>query len=176
MGDIFIGAGSNIEPEKHILLALDRLVGTTSVTGVSMFYWSDPLGRPKQPRFLNGVFRIETALAAMPLKFDLLRGIETDLGRERTPDRYAARTIDLDILLYDREVIDEPDLKIPDPDITERPFVAVPLLDLDPALVMPGTGKRLSSLVSPEGSRALIPAEAFTGRLRARIGQGTKNM
>lgn len=165
---VYVGVGSNIAPEKNIVLALDALRRATTVTGLSTFYWSTALERPAQPRFLNGVVRIETSVAPRHLKFDVLRRIEQDLARVRTDDRHAARTIDLDILLYGREIVSEPDLIIPDPDIALRPFLAVPLLDLDPGLILPGTATRLSSQITPGASSGLEPAPAFTERLRTR--------
>ena len=99
--------------------------------------------REKQDVNIN-VWHIQTAVSARALKFGILRGIETDLGHARSADKYAARPIDLDLAVYGDAVIDEPDLHVPDPDIRERPFVAVPLLGLAPNLVMPDTGEPLA--------------------------------
>lgn len=163
--DVFLGVGSNIEPEKHILAALELLKQHVRVTGVSTFYWTEPLGRPDQPRFLNGVWRVETSVEARPLKFDVLWPIETELGRIRTQDKHAARTIDLDILLYGHAVIDQPDLRIPDPDIHTRPFITIPLLELEPDLVLPDTGQHLALIVGAADGEGLEPAAGFTERL-----------
>ena len=166
--EVFLGVGSNIEPEKHIAEALERVKLHARVTGVSTFYHTAPLQRPDQPRFLNGVWRIETSTAARTLKFDVLRTIESELGRVRTPDRCAPRTIDLDVVLYGDALIDEPDLRMPDPDILIRAFLWVPLLELDPDLVLPDTGQRLASLVDPASKEGLEAAADFTERLRTR--------
>lgn len=163
--DVFLGVGSNIEPEKHILAALELLKQHVRVTGVSTFYWTEALGRPDQPRFLNGVWRVETSVEASPLKFDVLWPIETELGRIRTQDKHAARTIDLDILLYGDAVIDQPDLRIPDPDIRTRPFITIPLLELEPDLVLPDTGQQLALIVGAADGEGLEPAAGFTERL-----------
>jgi 7,8-dihydro-6-hydroxymethylpterin-pyrophosphokinase len=86
----------------------------------------------------------------------------------RKADKYAARTIDLDIAVYDDAVIDEPDLRIPDPDIRSRPFIAIPLLELAPKLILPDTGERLSSLAIVKGREGLDPVYDFTEELRGR--------
>ena len=161
----YVGVGSNIEPEHHIRQALDLLRRQVDVTGSSTFYRTAPLAGRDEPSFLNGVWQIKTGLAARALKFDVLRSIEADLGRIRTTDKYAARSIDLDVLIYGELVINEPDLQIPDPDIRKRSFIAVPLLELAPELALPGTGELLASLVSAEEAARLEPARAFTRRL-----------
>ena len=97
----------------------------------------------------------------------MLRRIESELGRVRSADRYAPRTIDLDLLLYGDLVIDEPGLRIPDPDIRIRPFIAVPLLELEPGLVMPDTGEAIAGLID-EGRRAQMqPARDITRELQS---------
>ena len=167
--DVYIAVGSNIEPEKNIPEALERLKRHVRISAISTFYRTAPMGRPGQPAFLNGVWHIETRRSARALKFEVLRRIEVELGRVRREDKYAPRTIDLDIAVYCDAVIDEPDLQIPDPDIPHRPFIALPLLELAPGLVLPDTGERLSSLISGETPSDLEPVHTFTQNLRARI-------
>ena len=163
----FVGVGSNIEPESHVVEALVRLRRCVQVKETSTFYWTTPIG--KGGRFLNGVWRITTDLSARELKTTVLRWIESELGRVRSVDRYAPRTIDLDILLYGDLVINEPNLRLPDPDIRTRPFIAVPLLELSPDLVLPDTGERLADLpVLQEAGSLGIAAEA-TAALRAAL-------
>ena len=166
---VFVGIGSNIEPERNVLAALELLAAKTDVTAVSMFYRSAALLRPELPAFLNGVAELRTGLDAHALKFDVLRGIETALGRVRGGDSYGSRTIDLDILLYGSAIIDAPGLRVPDPDIRERAFIAVPLLELAPDLVLPGTGERLSELPCAAPRESLIAADAFTLSVRERL-------
>lgn len=168
--EVFLAVGSNLDPESNILEALHRIQRRASVTGMSTFYWTEPLDRPDQPPFLNGVWRVETSLPARTLKFDGLRRIEQELGRVRTADKYASRTIDLDIILYGHAVIDEPDLRIPDPDLRTRSFIFLPLLELAPDLVLPDTGERLAAIV-PRKTAALEPADEFTKRLRRTASQ-----
>ncbi len=168
--NVFVSVGSNIDPEESIAEAIVRLRQRARVTATSTFYWTTPVGRPEQPRFLNGIWQIETSLPARQLKFDVLRGIESDLGRIRTADKYAPRTIDLDVVLYGRLVVDEPDLRIPDPDIRQRPFVAVPLLELAPDLILPDTGEKLAGLPVVRQAEGLEMAAALTARLRTILG------
>jgi len=167
--DAYIAVGSNIEPERHITQALDRLQEYAHIKGVSTFYRNAPIGRPEQSEFLNGIWQIETDIAPRRLKFGVLRRIEAELGRTRTEDKYAARTIDLDIALYGSEVIEEDDLHIPDPDIRRRPFIAVPLLELAPSLILPNTGEPLSSLDIVKVHEDLEPVYSFAENLRERI-------
>jgi dihydroneopterin aldolase/2-amino-4-hydroxy-6-hydroxymethyldihydropteridine diphosphokinase len=164
-----IAVGSNIDPQRHILEAFERIKHYGRVTGVSTFYRTPALGRPDQPPFINGVWRFETSVPARALKFDVFRKIESELGRVRTADKYADRTIDLDIVLYGDTVIDEPDLKIPDPDIRTRPFIAIPLLELAPDLVLPDTGEQLASIASAMEKWDLHPTQELTLRMRTRV-------
>lgn len=167
--DAFIAVGSNIDPERNIGRALELLQQQVRVVASSTFYWTTPLGRTDQPRFLNGVWRVETGLSPGSLKFDVLRGIESKLGRVRTEDKYAPRPIDLDVILHGRLVLSGPDLQIPDPDIGCRPFIAVPLLELVPDLTMPDTGEPLAELVGRQTVMHLETAEEVTGWLRRAI-------
>jgi len=164
--EAYLAVGSNIEPERNILEALERLRQQVSVTGISTFYRTEPLGRPQQPDFLNGVWRIRTSVEPRELKFEVLRPIERALGRVRTADKYAARTIDLDILLYGRAVIDEPGLVIPDPGLRGRPFLALALLELAPRLVLPDTGEALRESQCVQTATGLRPEVEFTEILR----------
>jgi 2-amino-4-hydroxy-6-hydroxymethyldihydropteridine diphosphokinase len=155
----FIAVGSNIEPEKNIALALDKLKSHVQVQATSTFHRTKPLGKENQPMFYNGVWRIQTQITPRELKFNLLRRIEDELGRVRTTDRYAPRPIDLDLIIYGNAVIDAPDLRVPDVDITVRSFIAVPLLELAPDLIIPGSQERLSDLPI---TRARAGMEALT--------------
>jgi len=168
--EAYIGIGSNIEPEENILDAVGMLRSwSTRGMDVSPFYWTPPLHCPEQPPFLNGACRIETDVPPRDLKFRVLRSFETALGRIRTADRNAPRTIDLDILVYGDLVLDEPDLKIPDPDILDRPFLKVPLADLAPHLVIPGLDLPLSSLLVSGAMVGMREAPGFSRRVRQQV-------
>jgi 2-amino-4-hydroxy-6-hydroxymethyldihydropteridine diphosphokinase len=109
------------------------------VEAVSAIRETDPVGVVDQPRFLNGAIRLKTELAPRPL-LDRLLAVEQQLGRVRTGERYGPRTIDLDLLLYGDEIVEEPGLRVPHPRLAERRFVLEPLAELDSGLVVPGLG------------------------------------
>jgi 2-amino-4-hydroxy-6-hydroxymethyldihydropteridine diphosphokinase len=135
--DAYIAVGSNIEPQENIPRALLELKTSQHIIAVSNFYKSTAVGRTNQPDFYNGVVKIQTPISPRQLKFDILREIENHLGRVRTSDKNAPRTIDLDLIIYGTLIIDELDIKIPDPAINIYPFVAVPLLELAPNMTLP---------------------------------------
>lgn len=162
----FIGVGSNIRPEENVPSALSLLRRAVGIVAVSTFYRTEPVGRPEQPPFYNGVVQIETDLPAREMQLSVLRGIEARLGRRRTADRYAARPIDLDVLLYQREVIRTDEVVVPDPDIATRPFLAIPLHQLAPKLTMPDSGRPLVDLVAEMNAAEMVALTEFTERLR----------
>jgi dihydroneopterin aldolase/2-amino-4-hydroxy-6-hydroxymethyldihydropteridine diphosphokinase len=104
------------------------------------------------------------------LKFGVLRKIEKELNRNWESDKYAPRTIDLDLLLYGDMVIHEENLTIPDPDIYKRSFIAFPLSELNPDLVMPDTRKPLSDILSALSKGSMIPDITFTENMRKMVG------
>jgi len=150
----FVGLGSNLgERESMIRLALDDLsrLPATRLVRASSLYDTEPVGDADQPNFLNAVAQVETELTPRQLLWNLLL-IERRLGRVRTR-RWGPRVIDLDLLLFGSEVIDEPDLKVPHPELTRRSFVLVPLVELDPLLVHPVTGETLVAHLSRLNAR-----------------------
>lgn len=106
---------------------------------------TDPWGPVEQPPFLNAAAALDTTLSPRAL-LDTLLAVERDLGRTRDGALWGPRTIDLDLLLYGDEQIDEPGLTVPHPRLAERLFVIEPLCDLDRALVVPGAGDLASLL------------------------------
>ena len=120
MSQAFLALGSNIEPARNIERALARLKEQTRLLAFSTVWRSAPQERPEQDDYYNCVALIETALPPDELKNRVLRGIETELGRLRTEDRYAPRTVDLDLILYDDLVLQTDDLVLPDPDIAPQ--------------------------------------------------------
>jgi 2-amino-4-hydroxy-6-hydroxymethyldihydropteridine diphosphokinase len=142
----FIGLGSNLGERESLihsaLEALDALTDTRLVR-VSSLYDTEPVGEVDQPNFLNAVAQIDTELTARQLLWNLML-IERRLGRVRT-QRWGPRTMDLDLLLYGDLVVDEPDLRVPHPELTRRSFVLVPLLELEPGLAHPATGEPLAN-------------------------------
>jgi 2-amino-4-hydroxy-6-hydroxymethyldihydropteridine diphosphokinase len=134
---VYIGIGSNINPQKNIPLALDLLRGAVKILAVSTA-WQNPAIGSDGPDFINAAVLIETAIPPAELKNGILRQIESQLGRVRTPYRNAPRPIDLDILMVDGVVQDEA--------VWKRPHLAVPLSELVPDYPHPGTGETLVAI------------------------------
>jgi len=109
------------------------------VVAVSTFRETDPVGYLDQPRFLNAAAAVETELSAREL-LERMLAVERELGRTREGPGWGPRAIDLDLLLYGDEVVDEPGLRVPHPRLHERRFALEPLAELDPSLVVPGAG------------------------------------
>ena len=145
----FVALGSNLgDREAHLRAALEAMdvMPETRVVRVSPFYDTEPVGEVEQPNFLNGVALLETRLGARQLLWNLML-IEKRLGRVRSV-RWGPRAIDLDLLLLDDQVIEEPGLQLPHPEMTRRSFVLVPLADLDPTRVHPVTGETIAAHLS----------------------------
>ena len=147
----YIGLGANLgERERTIAAALRRIDEDerTSLLRSTVPIETDPVGYTDQPRFLNAAASLATTRSPREL-LDLLLEIERDLGRVRGEGpRYGPRTIDLDLLLYGDETVDEPGLTVPHPRLAERRFALEPLAELDPALEVPGQGSVQSLLAS----------------------------
>ncbi|MCD6539418.1 MAG: 2-amino-4-hydroxy-6-hydroxymethyldihydropteridine diphosphokinase [Candidatus Omnitrophica bacterium] len=129
----YIGLGSNLGDRLvNINKAIEYLKENQDITveKVSSIIETEPQGGPPQGKFLNAVVKIKTSLAPQDL-LRFLQDIEAKLGRTRLI-RNGPRTIDLDILLYDNKVIDEPNLEVPHPRMFERDFVLKPLLEIEP--------------------------------------------
>ena len=143
MATAFVGIGSNLgEPQSQIAAALEQLAAEDGVTlvAVSALRETEPVGYLEQPNFLNGAARLETELSPREL-LERLLAIENRLGRVRGEGlRFGPRTIDLDLLAYGDEQIDEPGLTVPHPRLAERKFALEPLVELDPGLEIPGLG------------------------------------
>jgi 2-amino-4-hydroxy-6-hydroxymethyldihydropteridine diphosphokinase len=154
----FLGLGSNLGDRlANLQAAVEALQAEPGlrVTASSGVWETKPVGGPPQPDYLNAVIRIETDLSARDL-LDVARRVEARLGRVRK-ERWGARTLDVDVLLYDEEEIDEPDLVIPHPRIRQRAFVLLPLLELEPDPVLPD-GTRLKDVrVDTEGVTPSAP-------------------
>ena len=127
----YLGLGSNLgDREANLRMAV---AGVTDLVAVSPVYESSPVGGPPQDDFLNAVAALDTGLSPRQL-LDLCRRLEEQAGRVRTV-RWGPRTLDVDVLLIDDLVVDEPDLVVPHPRMMERAFVLAPLADLDSSLV-----------------------------------------
>ncbi len=168
----FVAVGSNLEPERNVECGLGRLARSVRIDRLSTFYRTSPVGGRKSPPFINGMVEVTTALDPLILKSTVLRAIESELGRQRTDDKYADRTLDLDLVLYGDLVSSSPELVLPDPELAQRPFLAFPLLELDPELRLPGSCVPLRELVAALGSSALEPLVEYTEHLRRSMGHG----
>ena len=169
---VYLGLGANLGDREagigNAMLALGNLV---ALDGASSLYETEPWGYKEQPSFLNSVCTGVTNLGPRSL-LEGVKAIEDEIGRQQT-FRYGPRLIDVDILLYGDQIVDEEDLKIPHPGIAERAFVIVPLMELEPDLVHPVLGKSVKELLSdlvrgscssdglPEGIALWKPAATF---------------
>ena len=121
----------------------------------SRVYETDPVGGPPQPEYLNAVVAVQTTLSP----HDLLAAcmdVEQRMGRMRR-ERWGPRIIDVDVLTYDEEEVDEPDLVVPHPRMNERAFVLVPLLELNPDPALPGRGRVSERRLAPTSILGVRP-------------------
>jgi 2-amino-4-hydroxy-6-hydroxymethyldihydropteridine diphosphokinase len=162
----YVGFGSNIEPESNVTRAIELLAQRCEVLATSCVFRTAALDRPADPDFLNGVVRIATKLGPRELKFVVLREIEDRLGRTRTADSYAPRTIDLDVLAYGDVAIDEDGLRLPDPDIRTRAFLAAGLVELDAELRLADSGERIADLPVMTSASGLVVDRDMTRTLK----------
>ncbi|MDD9817021.1 MAG: 2-amino-4-hydroxy-6-hydroxymethyldihydropteridine diphosphokinase [Gammaproteobacteria bacterium] len=182
MTPAYIGLGSNLqEPRKQLRRALAALrkLPASRLDAVSSLYSSAPVGPQDQPFYLNAVARLETELPPRELLAQMRR-IERRQGRTREAERWQARTLDLDLLLYGDECIAGEELTVPHPEIGSRAFVLYPLYELAPELRIPGLGKLPALLPQVRGQRAerlgaeRLGAERLgAGRLRAERLEGS---
>ena len=146
MSIAYIALGTNLGDKRRQMenaLAALQQAGVT-VRRVSPFIETEPYGVTDQPAFLNGVCEVETTLSPQELLAILLK-IETQQGRVRTR-HWGPRVIDLDLLLYDDQIIDEPNLQVPHPDMENRGFVLQPLAAIAPQVVHPKLGQTIERL------------------------------
>jgi 2-amino-4-hydroxy-6-hydroxymethyldihydropteridine diphosphokinase len=144
---VAIALGSNLgDRDRNLQQAADRVAAFIDNLQLSTFHETEPVGVAAQPRFLNAAAVGQTHLGARELLNRLL-AVESALGRDR-PYPGAPRTLDLDLLLYDDAVIEEPDLVVPHPRFRERRFVLAPLAEVAPRWVDPVTGRTVADLLA----------------------------
>ena len=138
MSIVYIALGSNLNmPIQQLKLAIQAMADLpdTEIKKVSSLYQSQPLGPQDQPDYVNAVACLETGLSPLAL-LDALQNIENEQGRIRLR-RWGERTLDLDILLYDNQIIRNERLTVPHYDMQNREFVIVPLYEISPELTLP---------------------------------------
>ena len=138
--------GDKLENCRRAISELNRL-DRTEVDARSRFYKTAPVDFLDQDWFVNAVVRIDTRLTPREL-LEALQDIQNRAGRERDPVRFGPRIIDLDVIFYDDEMIDTPELVVPHPRMHKRRFVLQPICDIDPAIVHPVFRKDVQSLLN----------------------------
>ena len=168
MTRVFVAVGSNIDPDRNVIEALRRISSEVCILAISTVYLSEAMGRPEQSPYYNCVVEIDTNISPENLKA-LLGTIEEDLGRRRGPDKNAPRTIDLDLILYDDLVLKTEKITLPDPEILRRPFLAVPLHELAPDLILHGLGTNISDVITALSLEQIQPLSEYTKFVRKQL-------
>lgn len=148
--DAYIGLGSNLgDRELNLLRAVAELgkLPESKVTGLSPFYETSPVGVTDQPNFFNAVLRLSTRLTSHALLLQL-QHIECSVFRRKRTEHWGPRTMDLDLLLFGNEIINESELIVPHPRMAERRFVLEPLCKLAPDLIHPVLGRTMGELLA----------------------------
>jgi 2-amino-4-hydroxy-6-hydroxymethyldihydropteridine diphosphokinase len=165
----YLSLGSNIEPETHLEAAVKKLAEQTRLVTVSSVWETAPLGKRDQANFLNAAAIVETEWTAERLK-EMLGLIEQQLGRVRQADKYGPRPMDIDIIFFNRAIFELGQRHIPDPEALERPFVAIPLAEIEPDYIHPETGQSLAEIAqSFEADRTEMKLRPDVSRALARF-------
>jgi 2-amino-4-hydroxy-6-hydroxymethyldihydropteridine diphosphokinase len=159
----FVGLGSNLGDRlENLALAVEGLKARgVAVLAASSVYETDPVG-PPQPDYLNAAVAVGSDLPASEL-VAVLKQVEADIGREQT-ERWGPRIIDLDLLLYGDQTVAEPGVTVPHPELTNRAFALVPVLEIDDDVELP-SGEPLSAFCekNPAGIRLFAPPNRLLG-------------
>ncbi len=169
MARAFVSVGSNIDPYNNVKRALLLLLHYASIVGVSTVFLTPAEDRPEQAAYYNCVVSVDTQLPALQFKMAVLKPIEDAIGRVRTEDRYAARPIDLDLILYDDLVLETEDLVLPAPEIRTRPYIAIALHELSPELRLPGSDMTIAEIAGAIEKGKMEPLENYTRLLRKEL-------
>ncbi len=141
----YIILGSNIQPRENILKAIQRLREVCTINAVSTVWETEAIGT-NGPKFLNAAIWLSTLQDAEQLKWETLRPIEEEMGRIRTADKYAPRTIDMDIIIFDEQILE--------PALWERDYLAIPIAELRPDITEPETERKLNQAAQTLKSRS----------------------
>lgn len=153
----YIGLGSNLsKPIEQVKSAIDNIanIAQSRISSVSSLYLSKPMGPQDQDDYINAVLALETSLSAIEL-LDALQAIENAAGRVRKENRWGARILDLDIILFGNEIINTQRLTIPHYGMCEREFVLLPLAEIAPELVLP-SGQSVKLLSQNIANNAMV--------------------
>jgi len=151
----YLALGSNIQPEENLPAAVQALTQFGQIKQVSSVWESKPVGDVNQANFLNAAVLLLTSLSARELRLDAINFVEQQLQRKRDAGNMnAARTIDIDIALFNQDILSIEHRKIPDPEIFERAFLAIPLAEIDPGYVHPETNQTLEEITTSFGPQA----------------------
>jgi 2-amino-4-hydroxy-6-hydroxymethyldihydropteridine diphosphokinase len=153
----YVALGSNLDdPQRQIALAFEALaqLADCRLCARSRLYATKPLGPQDQPDFINAVAGMLTRLDADAF-LERLQGIEQAMGKQSPEQRWGARRIDLDLLVFGNSSVDEPSLRLPHPGVSTRNFVLYPLLDIAPELSIPGHG-RVAELAMRAGTDGIV--------------------
>ncbi len=180
---VIISLGSNIDKEINLPAAVRLLRESGRIIAVSPVYETVPIGSPNDaewPRFWNAAVLMETDLTAKAFRTQVLDYVERKLKRQRTIDRFAPRTIDADLILFNQEILElDPDHHLPDPDLLVYAHVAIPVADVVPHLIHPETMESMLQIARrlmkdldekdqplPQKLPISLPAASGKGRLR----------
>lgn len=162
---VYLGLGANLgQPEAQIQTAISALatISECELLAQSRLYASKPMGPQDQPDYINAVVALVTTLSPLQLLAQCQQ-IEQRHGRVRDGERWQARTLDIDILLFGNEMINEPELQVPHYGMHERAFVLLPLFEIRPDLCLP-TGERLSQLIANIEISGIQPCNPATAK------------
>ncbi len=153
----FLGLGTNLgDREENLKKAIENISAFAGeVISFSQIYETEPWGFRSEDHFFNMVIQIKTNLKPVDL-LKLLLKIEIQMGRVRGAEKYSSRIIDIDILLYENEIINKPYLKVPHPMIQERKFVLVPLCDIAPEMIHPVLNKTFKILLEECDDESIV--------------------
>lgn len=146
MNRVYLSLGANIEPAKNLPAAVRLLAEMTRLVAVSSVWKTAPVGLTNQPDFLNAAAIVESELTALAFKQQIINSIEQQLGRLRQGNKNAPRPIDIDIMLFNQQILKVGRRHIPDAEILERPFVAIPLAEIAPDYCHPEVGQTLADI------------------------------
>ena len=158
---VYVGIGSNLDdPVNQVKNAVRTLMAIdgTYTHQFSSLYKNPPMGMQDQPAYVNAVGAMDTTLTAHGL-LDIMQTIELRAGRIRTADRWGPRTLDLDLLIFGKHLINTNRLTVPHPGIDKRPFVLIPLLEIAPSLIVPllGSVQVLADSLTSGQHDAVVP-------------------